>query len=267
MISNAHFGHTTSGQEIMRTKGHGSDRLITVVCSTLNASKTLPDLISSLRGQTDQDFDWIVADGGSVDGTISLCESAVDLLPVVLRGPDFGIYDGLNRAIAQVTTEYYLVLGADDTLNPTAIANYKSSALMSHADLISAKVNTTNGEVLVPNRGSLFRYGHLAYISQHAVGTLIRKSLHDKIGMYSRKYPIAADRHFVLKCMNREDTTIQFADFLAGTYSTEGTSNIQFYNALLDIFKVDYELTKHPLRTAVISLFRYAINLLKMRSR
>ncbi|MGZ3612114.1 MAG: glycosyltransferase, partial [Ktedonobacteraceae bacterium] len=40
---------------------------ISIITATYNAAALLPTLIDSLRVQTDKDFEWIVADGGSTD--------------------------------------------------------------------------------------------------------------------------------------------------------------------------------------------------------
>lgn len=241
--------------------------MITIVTSTLNAESSLELLVSSLRAQSDANFLWIVADGGSVDRTLDVLKNCKDIVTDVLEGPDHGIYHGLNRAIARVQTPYYLVLGADDTLDSDAILNFNKAASISNADFISARVRTSDGGELRPLRGSVFRYGHLAYISQHSVGTLIKTSLHKELGLYSKHYPIAADRHFVLNAIKNCGAVVEKLDCLVGTYSTGGTSNNRYYDTILDIFKVDYELSDQPFSTAVKSLIRYSLNLANMTSK
>ena len=52
---------------------------ISVVTATRNAVEHLPNLIESLREQTDRDFEWVVADGASDDGTLELLRDITDL--------------------------------------------------------------------------------------------------------------------------------------------------------------------------------------------
>lgn len=238
--------------------------MISIITATYNAERDLPQLIDSLRSQANPNFRWIVADGGSTDNTLRIIEKNRDLVSKFIPGPDFGIYDALNKAVREVETKYYLTLGADDTLNHDAVENYNNAAVASDADFISALVRTTDGTTLFPKRGNPLRYGHLAYVSQHAVGTLIKTSLHNTVGPYSRRFPIAADRYFILKTIELYNGSVQAENFEAGIYSCSGTSNAQFYDALLDIFKVDYATSRRPLFTAIFSLLRYAINLRKM---
>ena len=241
--------------------------LVTIVTSTLNAESKIEQLICSLRNQSVRNFDWIVADGGSSDRTLEILANSLDVLTRLIEGPDFGIYHGLNRAVSMVQTPYYLVIGADDTLDKDAMLYFTRAAVECEADFISGRVSTSDGEVLRPARGNPFRYGHLAYVSQHSVGTLIKTALHKQVGMYSNRFPVAADRHFILKAIKRYGATVYPLNVIVGNYSMTGTSNNQYYNTLLDIFKVDYELSNRPLTTALKSLLRYAINLGRMSGR
>ena len=234
---------------------------ITLITATFNAEACLPALVASIRAQTCSNFDWIVADGGSTDKTLSIINNNKDIVTLLLDGPDFGIYDALNKSIKKVHTPYYLVVGADDFLNPDAIELYTIAANNDPLDFISAKVEASRFGLLRPLRGHAWRFGHLAYVSQHAVGTLIKTSLHYKIGFYSNRYPIAADRHFLLNAIKNYGCKVNARDFVAGVYSCEGLSSSNHYEALLDIFKVDYALSSNPLVTVVFSIIKYIINI------
>lgn len=52
---------------------------LSVITATYNAIEYLPDLVASLRKQLDKDFEWIVADGKSTDGTVEYLRSISDL--------------------------------------------------------------------------------------------------------------------------------------------------------------------------------------------
>src|SRR5262245_48790230 len=106
-----------AGPEVAEWHGHcaGTDSapLITIVTATMNAAATLPITARSLAGQHGADFEWIVADGASTDGTLdylSRCE-----MPVCwTSAPDRGIYDAWNKACRRARGEWLLFLGAGD---------------------------------------------------------------------------------------------------------------------------------------------------------
>jgi glycosyltransferase involved in cell wall biosynthesis len=213
---------------------------ISVVTATFNVASLLPTLVESLRLQSDNRFEWVVADGGSIDGTLEILKSASDLNVVMSVQPDFGIYDALNRALRMASGDYYVVLGADDTLAPDAIANYRKAAEETGADMVFARVQAGN-QVRTPGAGKPWLRGHKAYVAEHAVATLIRRSLHDCFKYYSRRFPIAADQFFLKTACSSPQVKLASASFVAGNYAVDGVSGADTAGALTEFFRVQLE--------------------------
>lgn len=217
---------------------------ISVVTATFNAAALLPRLVASLQAQTDTDFEWVVCDGGSEDETLAILAQAQSSMAqlVVSSQADFGIYDALNRGVRMARGTYYIVLGADDTLAPTAIADYKQAIDASGADLVTARVES-NGRIQSARRADrAWLYGQFAYISGHAVGLAIKRSLHDTVGLYSRKYPIAADQWFVMSAVAR-GARVSRHDFVAGRFEHAlGTSGQDVLGTLVESFRIQVQL-------------------------
>ena len=64
---------------------------ISVVTATFNAMEHLPRLVDSLLEQTDNNFEWIIADGGSTDGTVEYLNTLQGLEKTVLCEPDLNL--------------------------------------------------------------------------------------------------------------------------------------------------------------------------------
>ena len=176
------------------------DIKITVLTATLNVENVIRPLIQSLVGQTDRNFNWVVVDGCSNDSTVALISEAHELDVTILKVQDFGIYDALNRGVALIEYGYYLVVGADDTLAADAIKNYRASAFFGNTDIVCAAIIRGNRKVL-PRRRFGWLLGMNGVASSHSVGMAINVDLHKKFGMYSNKFPIAADQLFVRACI------------------------------------------------------------------
>lgn len=93
-----------------------SQPMITIITSTCNAARHLPDAIKSIRGQTYGNIEWIVVDGASKDGTLDILRQNEDVIDYWVSEPDKGIYDAWNKGIRQATGDWILFLGADDNL-------------------------------------------------------------------------------------------------------------------------------------------------------
>ncbi len=212
---------------------------ITIVTAARNAANHLPGLIESLRGQTDKDFEWVVAEGASADGTLALLQSVSDIDIVISSQEDFGIYDALNRAIKLASGTYYIVAGADDVFERDAIANFRRAIETSGADIVAASV-TYGTKCMKIKNGPPWLFGQFSFIAAHSLGTAFRKDLHLKYGRYSRKYPIAADQFFVLKaCLGGARRHV--GDFVAGEMGRGGVSSTDRIGNATEVFRLQIE--------------------------
>lgn len=217
--------------------------LVTVITATFNAESVLPALIESLRAQTCRDFEWVVVDGASRDGTVDLLKNSGDVVTRWISEPDFGVYDALNKALSLVGSDYYLVVGADDTLDSGAIERYRKAALETRADIISAPIWVGRQLVFPRRKLSLFR-SEPPLVSGHSVGALILTALHDELGNYSKRFPIAADTHFFLKAWRAGKLFVRL-DEPAGSFGTAGLSSTDVLGALTEYMRVNVEVRKY----------------------
>ena len=232
--------------------------MISIVTATYNAAAGLPRLMASLIAQSDHNFEWIVADGGSTDGTVALLQQAGPVLSRWVSEPDNGIYDALNKALALARGEYYLVVGADDDLEPRAVEVLRAAAARSADDVISGCVRI--GASIVPPRRywATLRSGP-PFVSAHSVGSLIRRSLHEEIGWYSRRYPIAADTLFLLQVAERGKRFAYVPDIL-GRFGVEGISSGDTLGALCESFRAHVEVRGRLVQNALLLLVRLLRN-------
>ena len=208
-----------------------------MLTATLNAASVLGRLIACLESQTDPDFDWVVADGGSTDATRQLLRNATSLRVRLFEADDFGIYDALNRGLRQIEDGYYLVMGADDLLEAESIANFRRAVIAAdHPDFVAAGYRQ-DGRTRWPRRRLGWLQGVQGIASSHSVGLLIRRDLHARYGLYTHRLPIAADQLFI-KLALRGGASIFRAKFIAGTFGTSGTSGSDPIGVLTEVFRV-----------------------------
>ena len=208
---------------------------ISVITATYNAGKHLSALIKSLQAQTNKDFEWVVADGGSTDETLDILKNVNDLNIVVSSETDFGIYDALNRAIKMCSGEFYVVIGADDVFEPDAIENFQNQIDDDHTVFTCPIL--INNKVSQPSSLPIFLSGSKSRICGHSMATLFKKNLHEKYGYYSKKYPIAADYDFMMKLIINNEN-IKLCNRIAGKYGTNGISAIDHIGSASEVMRV-----------------------------
>jgi len=231
-------------------------KTISVITATYNAEKSINQLIQSLQNQSDKDFEWIVADGGSNDGTLSLIKDASDLNVNLDSARDCGIYDALNRAVSLCTSDYYIVLGADDLLYQNSIFLFKEEIKKSPgASFYCFALNEGGFRIKKPKKGKFWLYGLGGECSGHAVSLVIRRSVHQRIGLYSTKYTICADQYLVGKAV-KEELVFKRSDICVGEYGIEGFSAQNRLASLCESFLIKHELCEFKILQVLLFILR-----------
>jgi glycosyltransferase involved in cell wall biosynthesis len=231
---------------------------LSIVTVTLNAANHIQFLIDSLQNQTCKDFEWVVADGESKDGTVELISKAVGLNVSVVSAPDFGIYDAMNKCIKRARASHYLVIGADDTFEPHTVESIVHDLKNEpELDILIGQV-IANGQLIKMQKGLSYIYGGRAYITGHSVGSVIRKSLHEKFGFYSNKYSIIADSAFIKKIFSSKELKAKYSDVVYGTFATGGVSNTAIVQSHCEFLSLQLATEKYKFFQILLFIARYA---------
>ena len=85
-----------------------------IITVTYNAEKVLEDTIQSVISQTYHHVEYIIVDGASKDGTLSIIDRYRSRITTVVSEPDKGLYDAMNKAISLASGDYLCFLNAGD---------------------------------------------------------------------------------------------------------------------------------------------------------
>ena len=94
---------------------------VSVVTVSFNQAQFLERAIRSVLDQDHDDIEYIVVDPGSTDGSRDIIARYRDRIAEVIREPDRGPADGLNKGFAAATGDIYAYLNADDAFLAGAI--------------------------------------------------------------------------------------------------------------------------------------------------
>ena len=95
---------------------------LSIITVNLNNFEGLQKTINSVIIQTFRDFEWIVIDGGSTDGSRELIEEYASQLAYWVSEPDKGIYNAMNKGMDRAHGDYLLFLNSGDWLyNQTSL--------------------------------------------------------------------------------------------------------------------------------------------------
>ncbi len=76
--------------------------IVSIITSAYNVADCIQSTIDSLRNQSSSNFQWIIVDGGSVDGSLEIYRKNSDLIDFCISEPDTGIYEAWNKGLINV---------------------------------------------------------------------------------------------------------------------------------------------------------------------
>lgn len=145
---------------------------ISVITVCRNAEKTIGDTIRSVQAQKDVDYEHIIVDGASNDGTLDVVRRLSHERLTFVSEPDRGLYDAMNKGVALASGDFIGFLNSDDffcrtdalsLLAETARINPQAAAVS--AGLVFVDAHATNRARrtygAVGFRRWMLRFGHM----------------------------------------------------------------------------------------------------------
>jgi glycosyltransferase involved in cell wall biosynthesis len=99
--------------------------MVTIFTPTYNRSYIINQLYKSLLNQTNKDFEWLIIDDGSNDGTESLINSFIKENSISLRyfkQNNGGKHRAINKGLTLAEGELFFIVDSDDYLTKNAIS-------------------------------------------------------------------------------------------------------------------------------------------------
>lgn len=87
---------------------------ISIITVTFNCEKVIERTIQSCISQTYSNFEYIIIDGGSTDGTVDIIKKYSDRISYWISEPDKGIYDAMNKGVEYATGDWIIFMNAGD---------------------------------------------------------------------------------------------------------------------------------------------------------
>lgn len=135
--------------------------LFSVIIPVYNAEKYIDECISSVISQTFDDFEIIVIDDGSTDGTALKLDNLeyANRLVSVLHGPNQGLLLARRKGLKHASGEYVVFLDADDFLRKDALAVLANSIDESDADIVSFQFSRDGGFINAARKSGSLKQG------------------------------------------------------------------------------------------------------------
>lgn len=222
---------------------------VSIITITYNAERFLERTIQSVVAQQATDYEYILIDGASTDGTPDLIRKYQNQITNWVSEPDAGLYDAMNKGLHWARGQYVWFMNAGDELHdPQTLPRLLERIRVTSADVYYSDalfVNDNGGQrsgepvglrsVVTPHtlpHHLTWRDMELGMKVCHQAFVVKRTIAPD--------YPndnLSADLDWEIRCL-KAARTIEFLPFVLCRYLTGGLSVQQQRRSLMDRFRV-----------------------------
>ena len=189
---------------------------ISIITSCFNREATLRGTIESVLGQDYREIEYIVVDGASTDGSLSVIREYEGKIDRIISEPDRGMYEGINKGIRVATGEVVGLVHSDDflysrhTLSAIAAAFEDTGADLVYGNGIYVDNEDTSKIVRDWISGPYDkRKMKRGWLPLHPT-VYIKRECIAQLGLYDESYKIAADSDFLVRYLYLADLKVTY---------------------------------------------------------
>ena len=227
--------------------------LFSIITVCRNSEKTIEKTIQSVTGQTFQNFEYIIIDGASKDGTLDILKKYRKDITTVISEPDEGIYHAMNKGLSLARGMLVGIINSDDW--------YELNALQLVAQEYEASDRNTIFHGLCKyhidgKEDKILSYHHdvLPFINISHPTTFIPSRIYLEYGYFNTDYRIAADYDLLLRFF-KKGVRFKRIERVLANFSSGGVSESK--NTKYEVLQIRY---KHGLLSSgkkLLHILRY----------
>lgn len=215
------------------------DLKISLITAVLNRADAIQMAVGSVQRQSWKNWEHLVIDGASTDGTLQIVKNTLDHRGVLVSEPDNGIYDALNKGLQRASGDVVGLMHSDDFyaddavlsdvaeafLEPTVDAVFGDLEYVSNDNPCRVVRRWKAGEFSIP---ALYR----GWMPPHPT-LFLRREVIERWGGFDTSFRIAADYDAVLRYFGKGRIQAAYIPRVLVKMRTGGVSNRSLENIIL----------------------------------
>lgn len=202
---------------------------LSVITINYNNAQGLADTIKSVESQTLKDFEWIVVDGGSTDGSKELIEEHSGSITSWVSEKDKGIYNAMNKGIGMSTGDYLLFLNSGDFFAAPQVVASVVPELKEEDFIVGSIYNSDKLGVKVFSDKDLVPEHLACLFTTHSFphqSTFFNRRLFERYGLYREDLRIVSDWVLIFQSIVMHQATVRYIPVVVSIYDTSGLSSV-----------------------------------------
>ena len=206
--------------------------LISIITVNLNNKEGLKRTTESIIKQSFKDFEWLVIDGASTDGSTSLIDQHCSYW---VSEEDKGIYEAMNKGIAKAKGDFLLFLNSGDWLcSSNSLSQAQKTLQQPNADIYYCDVNFLDEQQQIAWQKNYPQEITIDFLLKSSLchqAMFIKKEVFEHLGNYREKYRLSADWMFYFEALKKG-------------FFFKKIENVRLTNFMLNGFSSNYILSK-----------------------
>ncbi len=181
--------------------------LVSIITPSYNQARYLEATIRSVLEQDYPNIEYIVVDGGSMDGSVEIIQRYADRLAWWVSEPDAGQAEAINKGLARAHGEILAWLNSDDTYNPGAVTAAVAALLdapeagLVYGDVLS--VDASGQPIVLQRFAPYTRRDLMAFRIISQPGVFMRRAALESAGVLDTSLHFLLDHHLWLRIAAR----------------------------------------------------------------
>ena len=203
--------------------------LFSIITITYNAEATVGRTLESVDSQSFGDYEHLIVDGASSDNTIQIISAHKNPKRALISERDNGIYDAMNKGLANTTGKYLIFLNAGDKFHcaDTLAVIAKAIADNDMPGIVYGQTDIVDNEgrrigprhLSAPEKLTLHSFSQGMLVCHQAFVALRRIT-----GKYNLKYRLSSDYDWCVRCLQHSRKNIGLIDIVLIDYLNEGAT-------------------------------------------
>lgn len=216
---------------------------LSIITVNLNNKDGLRRTIESVVNQTFTDYEYLVIDGASTDGSVDVIREYETRITYWVSEPDKGIYNAMNKGILLAKGEYCLFLNSGDWFLKKDLLKivfdiyYEEDIISCH---LEHEKNFTNRGLIQKKENELIYFSDFFRASLPHPSTFIKRNLLINLGMYDEQFKFVSDWIFFISAIINHHATYCFRNIELTGREENGKTSI-FMKDMLNERKIYLE--------------------------